>query len=73
MNADSQAAVIANDLDSLIHRIEALPGHPHYTDAMLAVQRAKAGIQNGRTELHQAGMNARHVKPERYGASPACT
>jgi hypothetical protein len=59
MNADSEAAVIQNDLDSLVHRIEALPGHPEYTEAVLAVQKARDAVNAGRTALHHAGMRAR--------------
>lgn len=60
MDADSQAAVLANDLDSMIHRIEALPAHPSYTDALCAVQAAKAAIESGRSALHQAAVCKRH-------------
>jgi hypothetical protein len=41
MNADSQAAIIINDLDSLVHRIEALEAHLGRTDALTSVQQAK--------------------------------
>lgn len=44
MNANSQAAVIANDLDSMRHRIEALPAHPAYTDALNAVTKAMEAV-----------------------------
>lgn len=59
MHADSQAAIIANDLDSLIHRIEALPASPRYTEALLAVQGAKNAISAGRSEMHQFAMRQR--------------
>lgn len=60
MHHQSEAAVIANDLDSLIHRIEALPANPGYTDALNAVQEAKAAILSGRAELHEREMRQRH-------------
>lgn len=60
MNWDSQAAIIANDLDSLVHRIEALPAHPEYTNALMAVQAAKKAISDGRTALHQESTMARN-------------
>lgn len=59
MDHDSQAAIIANDLDSLVHRIEALPPHPRYTDALNAVQAAKQAVIDGRVGLHQRGMRER--------------
>ena len=52
MNADSAAAVIANDLDSLVHRIEALPPNSHYTRALIAVAEAKGAIGAGRADIH---------------------
>jgi len=59
MNQDSTAAMIINDLDSLIHRIEDLPAHPRYTQALVAVQDAKQAITNGRSEIHQHNMGER--------------
>ena len=61
-NEDSQAAVIFNDLDSLVHRIEALPAHPAYTDALIGVSEARRSIQIGRAALHKASMDARYTK-----------
>ena len=63
MDADRQAAIIANDLDSLIHRIESLPAHPEYTNALVAVQQAKEAIVRGRSGIHQAGLRRRHGQP----------
>jgi hypothetical protein len=59
MNQDSQAAMIVNDLDSLIHRIEDLPAHPRYTDALVFVQDAKEAITDGRSQIHQQTMGGR--------------
>jgi hypothetical protein len=64
MDHDQQAAVIANDLDSLIHRIEALPAHPGYTDALNAVAEAKAAVVSARVELHQRAMRERFAKAD---------
>lgn len=60
MHHDQAAAIIANDLDSLIHRIEALPAHPAYTDALNGVTEACAAIKRGRSEVHQRETAERH-------------
>jgi len=65
MHPDSQAAIIANDLDSLVHRIEALPAHPENTAALNAVQAARQAINKARADLHQSAMR------ERFAASDA--
>lgn len=62
MNANSEAAVIANDLDSMRHRIEALPAHPSYTDALNAVTKAMDAVKEGQSDLHQRGMRERFAK-----------
>lgn len=61
-NLDREAAIIANDLSSLVHRIEMLQAHPLYTDAMLLVQQAHLKITDGRTAIHQADMAARYSR-----------
>lgn len=53
MNEDSQAAMLMNDLDNMVYRIEALQAHPRYTDALTAVKSAKEAIQDGRSQIHQ--------------------
>lgn len=65
MGNDSAAAIIVNDLDSMVFRIEALPAHPSYTDALLLVQNARKAIENGRSDLHQRSMT------ERFGTARA--
>lgn len=62
VNAGSQAAVIANDLDSMRHRIEALPAYPAYTDALNAVTKAMEAVKQGQGDLHQRGMRKRFAK-----------
>ena len=52
---DWTAAIIANDLDSMM-----LPAHPSYTDAFSAVQTAKLAIMKGRVGIHAREMQARH-------------
>jgi hypothetical protein len=59
MDLDRQAAVIINDLDSLVHRIETLQAHPEYTTALAAVQAAKAAITRGRANIHNVEMERR--------------
>jgi hypothetical protein len=58
-NLDSEAAIIINDLASMVHRIEGLQAHPSYTQALVAVQEAKAVMGEGRSDLHQRGMRER--------------
>lgn len=64
MDYGSEAAIIANDLDSMRIRIEALPAHPRYTDAMNLVTQAKEAITEGRVDLHHRDMKARFAKME---------
>jgi hypothetical protein len=59
MNKDSEAAVIINDLDNLVHHIEALQANVHYTDALIFVQHAKEAMRQGRGEIHQQEMKER--------------
>jgi len=60
----SQAAVVANDLNSLAHRIEALPPHPDYSRAVSAVQAAEAAVRAASTELHHRAMAERFAKAD---------
>lgn len=60
MTLDSQAAILINDLDSMVHRIEALQAHPKYTEALNRVQEARQALQEGRSDLHQREMKARY-------------
>lgn len=59
-NDDFAARIIANDLDSINMRIEALPAHPLYTDAQVAVQKARDALRAGATDLHQQDMRKRY-------------
>lgn len=59
MHPDWSAAIITNDLDSMALRIEALPANPNYTNALCAVQQAKAAIIAGRVEIHARETAAR--------------
>ncbi|PZU13803.1 MAG: hypothetical protein DI606_04355 [Sphingobium sp.] len=60
---DWRAAILINDLDSMVLRIEALSAHPQYTTALCAVQQAKAALITGRSEIHAREMRAR-LSPE---------
>jgi hypothetical protein len=62
MHHQSQAAIIANDLDSMVHRIEALPAHTSYTEALMAIQKAKVAILNGASDLHQRDVRERFAR-----------
>jgi UDP-N-acetylglucosamine enolpyruvyl transferase len=66
MDYDRQVAIIANDLDSLIHRIEALQAHPAYSTAVSAVMQAKMAINQGRQQIHQKKMEARFEGADNY-------
>ncbi len=63
MNDDSIAAIIVNDLDSLIHRIEALPANQGYTEALTHVVAARNSVIAGRAEIHQTVMRERYRDP----------
>jgi hypothetical protein len=65
VTADSEAAIIANDLDSLLHRIEALQPHPKYTEAVSAVMQARLAINAGRQAIHQKAMGDRFAEMDR--------
>ena len=60
MDDDRKMAVLVNDLDSMVHRIEGLPAHPGLTDALTAVQEAKASVTTARAELHQEALTKRY-------------
>jgi hypothetical protein len=59
MSPDTAAAIIVNDLDSMARRIEELPAHPRYTDALNAVSAAKQAVLEARVDLHQRAMRER--------------
>lgn len=65
MSDDRLASILVNDLDSMVHRIEMLPAHPEYTNALIAVQTAKTALAKGRSELHQRGVAERLAKRAR--------
>lgn len=56
---DWRAAILVNDLDSMVLRIEALPAHPQYTTALCAVRKAKQALIAGRVDIHRRETNAR--------------
>lgn len=61
MNDDTAMAIIANDLDSLFLRIEALnAAHPKLTSAGRHLQEARDNLLDARQELHTADMRRRH-------------
>jgi hypothetical protein len=59
---DIKAAIIVNDLDSMLHRIEELQAHPRYTDALNAVKNAKQAMVDGRSLIHQEYLRERFSK-----------
>lgn len=62
MDHHFQAHIIANDLDSMNVRIEALPAHADYTMAQTLVRQAKDFINKGRADLHQSEMKQRFAE-----------
>lgn len=60
MNHDSQMAIIINDLDSLRHRIEALPAHPRLTDALNNITDARDAVTEARVALHRKALSERY-------------
>ena len=59
MDYQTQMALIANDLDSLFLRIEALPAHEKLTDAGTAAQSARDLVRAAAVDLHQREMRSR--------------
>lgn len=64
MNEDRQMAIVINDLDSLFHRIEALPPHERLTDAGSYVEAAKDAVKEARAAVHRAYLE------REFGAAP---
>lgn len=60
MDWKTQAEIAANDLNSMIHRIEALPAHRLMTDALEAVRDAEKALREATVELHQIEIGARY-------------
>jgi predicted aspartyl protease len=64
-NLQFEAAIIINDLASMVMRIEMLQAHPRYTDALNAVQAAKTAMTDGSIDLHQRAMRERFAAMDR--------
>ena len=62
MHHSFKEAIIKNDLDSLRMRIEDLPAHVEFTNALNFVTQAMDAIKKGSGDLHQSEMTARHAK-----------
>jgi len=67
MTNDNKAAIILNDLDSILRRIESLPSHVRYTEAKNLVNDAMIAMTLGRIDLHQQAMQA--YSPQISGSS----
>ena len=59
MNADRKAAILCNDLDNIVHRIEDLPADEGYTKAQTLVEEAREIIEKTRVRRHHADMAER--------------
>ncbi|MDE5451356.1 hypothetical protein GWE18_00500 [Bradyrhizobium sp. CSA112] len=70
MNKDSTMSIIVNDLDSMVHRIEALEAHPELTKALASVQSAKAAMILARVDIHQSRMRERFAKMDARDGPP---
>lgn len=55
-NLDAEAAIIINDISSMVHRIEMLQASPHYTAALRLVQKAYLEMGDGRAEILREDM-----------------
>lgn len=64
-NLDREAAIIANDLDSMVHRIEMLEAHPGYTRALAMILEARDAVKNARSDIHHNKMKER-LGPDPY-------
>ena len=60
MNWQMQAQIVANDLDSMQIRIEALPAHPRMTDALNAIIEAEKALREAWGDLHQIETRKRY-------------
>lgn len=58
------ARIIANDLDSIAIRIEALSAHPEYTKAGDMVRQAKTAVLAAATDLHHSEMKRRFANED---------
>jgi hypothetical protein len=68
-NLDAEAAIITNDLSSMVQRIEMLQANPHYTAALLLVQKAYIEMSDGRSQIHQEDMRRRFAGAGSHGSS----
>jgi hypothetical protein len=55
-----QATIVANDLNSMAQRIEALPAHEDYTKALNLVQEAEAAVRRAQQAVHEREMRQRY-------------
>lgn len=60
MHDQAKMRILANDLDSMVVRVEDLPAHPRLTDALTAVQAARGAVREAAGDLHQADMRRRY-------------
>lgn len=67
MHKDFTMAIIANDLDSMAFRIEALEAHPELTAAGEFVRKAHAAMAKARVDIHQRDMKERFAKMNEGG------
>lgn len=59
-NWQVNARIIRNDLDSLVARIDDLPGHPKMTNAINFIHAAQASFEAAWSDLHQQEIKERY-------------
>lgn len=62
MHKDITMAIIANDLDSMGLRIEALEAHPELTAAGEFVRKAHTAVVKATVDIHQRDMKERFAR-----------
>lgn len=64
MNPDAEAAIIINDLDSLVYRVEALPPSPYYANALSFLGLCRIAVVDGRRATHAKAMYEHFAKKD---------
>ena len=60
MHYQIEMNILANDLDSIFHRIEALPAHELLTTAGELIEQAKEALKEAQGDLHQRDIRERY-------------
>lgn len=60
MQDQGKMRILANDLDSMVVRVDDLPAHPKLTEALTAIQAARDAVREAAGDLHQADIRRRY-------------